>query len=207
MLLAVRVTAAVTFSGWMDMTASGTTYETREWVGGLAQGMGDAFFRDDVGLSRLHAICAADIYSGKLPINHPLISPLAAPPSLLARGLPPLLMVVGGSEQLLGGNLFFAQRAQAAGAKVQLEVFPEMWHDFEMSSDGCGADHALGEGRTAYQLAANFFAPGGGGSGGCHVVCDNNLTDCSGLAPVRWHLHYNSLPPVQMDDDCPGSYT
>ena len=37
-------------------------------------------------------MCAADIYAGALPIDHPLISPLAAPPALLAK-LPPLLMV------------------------------------------------------------------------------------------------------------------
>ena len=94
-----------------------------------------------------------------------------------------------------------------------------MWHDFQMSSDGCGSDHALEEGRTAYKLAASFFSPtasggggsdpegSGGGNRGCHVVCDNNASECSSLAPVRWHLHYNSLPPVQMEDDCPGSYT
>jgi acetyl esterase/lipase len=110
----------VTFSGWMDMTASTTTYETRRWVGGAGTGMGDAFFRDDIGLSRLHAMCAADLYAGSLPIHHPLMSPVAAPPSLLAK-LPPLMLMVGGAEQLLGGNLRFAQNAQAAGAKgVQL---------------------------------------------------------------------------------------
>ena len=30
----VTVEAAVTFSGWMDMTGSGPTYETRRWVDG-----------------------------------------------------------------------------------------------------------------------------------------------------------------------------
>ena len=110
----------------MDMTGSSTTYETRRWVDGVGTGMGDAFFRDDVGLSRLHAMCAAEEYAGKLPINHPLLSPLAAPAALLAR-LPPLMMMVGGAEQLLGGNLRFVQNAQAAGARgVQLEVFPNM---------------------------------------------------------------------------------
>ena len=34
-------------------------YETRKWVEGQGTGMGDAFFRDDPGLSRLHAMCAA----------------------------------------------------------------------------------------------------------------------------------------------------
>ena len=37
------------------------------------------------------------------------------------------MMMVGGAEQLLGGNLRFVQNAQAAGARgVQLEVFPNM---------------------------------------------------------------------------------
>ena len=119
----------------------------------------------------------------------------------------------------------------AGAASVQLEVFPEMWHDFEMSSEGCGgaphslalaplpvilsyksekslcgtADHALGEGLTAYRLAAAFLK--GGGRGGCRVVCgDDSSAPCENLAPVRWHLHYNSLPPVQSSVDCPGSY-
>jgi hypothetical protein len=123
-----------------------------------------------------------------------------------------------------------------------------MWHDFEMSSEGCGADHALGEGMTgkkttflrhlyinaiifpiqardkhrenskkdrflaAYRLAATFLKEGGRRA--CRVVCggggggggsEGNHT-CEGLAPVRWHLHYNSLPPVQSGSDCPGSY-
>ena len=91
----------------------------------------------------------------------------------------------------------------AGAAAIQLEVFPNMWHDFEMSSEGCGANHALGEGLTAYRLAAEFLKEGGHG---CHVVCggDRNTT-CESLAPVRWHLHYNSLPPAQ-SADCPASY-
>ena len=46
-----------------------------------------------------------------------------------------------------------------------------MWHDFEMSSEGCGSDHALGEGLQAYRLAASFLKAGGSG---CHVVCDDD---------------------------------
>ena len=91
----------------------------------------------------------------------------------------------------------------AGAAAIQLEVFPNMWHDFEMSSEGCGANHALGEGLTAYRLAAAFLK---GGGQGCRVVCGGGSnTTCESLAPVRWHLHYNSLPPAQ-SVDCPASY-
>ena len=198
----VDVAAAVSFSGWLDMTASGPTYETRRWLGGDGTGMGDAFFRDDPGLSRLHAMCAADVYADRLPINHPLISPLAAPAVLLA-ALPPLALFVGGAEQLSGGNFAFAQRAQSAGASVQVEVYPNMWHDFEMSSEGCGADQELGEGLSAYKIASAFLRNRGGG---CQVQCKEQAT-CEGVAPVRWHMHYNALPPVNQLADCPGSYT
>ena len=44
-----------------------------------------------------------------------------------------------GTEVILSDNLEFGQRAQAAGAAVQVEVFSSMWHDFVQESDGCGA--------------------------------------------------------------------
>jgi acetyl esterase/lipase len=53
--------------------------------------------------------------------------------------LPPIMLVIGGNEQLLGENLEFAQKAQAAGAHVQVEVFEGMWHDFVQESEGCGS--------------------------------------------------------------------
>ena len=39
-------------------------------------------------------------------------------------GLPPLMLVVGGNEMLLGDNLNFVSRAHRAGAPVQLCVLP-----------------------------------------------------------------------------------
>jgi acetyl esterase/lipase len=62
-------------------------------------------------------MCAAQVYAGDLPINHPLISPLSAPDSLVAR-LPRLMLFVGGAEQLVGGNLAFAQRASSLGVSL-----------------------------------------------------------------------------------------
>lgn len=54
---------------------------------------------------------AAREYAGHLPTSHPLLSPIHAPPSLLAQALghTPLLLAVGGGEVLLGENLRFAQ--------------------------------------------------------------------------------------------------
>ena len=42
-------------------------------------GIGDASFLGSPGINRLHAMCASRTYAGKLPINHPTLSPLQAP--------------------------------------------------------------------------------------------------------------------------------
>ena len=55
------------------------------------------------------------------------------------RGLHHITGVLVGTEIILSDNLEFGQRAQAAGAPVQVEVFSSMWHDFVQESDGCGA--------------------------------------------------------------------
>jgi acetyl esterase/lipase len=56
--------------------------------------------------------------------HFPLLSPLYGN---LAR-LPPLLLHVGTEELLLSDTLEFAERARGAGAVVQLDVWPAMWH-------------------------------------------------------------------------------
>ena len=76
-------------------------------------------------------------YAGERAISDPMISPFAADAAHLAR-LPLTMLVVGANEQLLGETLS-TQKAQAAGAPVQAEVFLGMWHDLEEESLGCGA--------------------------------------------------------------------
>ena len=54
----------------------------------------------------------------------PWLSPLHGDPSRL----PPMLMQVGDAEILLDDSTRFAEKAKAAGVKVELEVWPEMVH-------------------------------------------------------------------------------
>lgn len=61
-----------------------------------------------------------------------LVSVINAPDALLAR-LPPILLIIGGDEVLLGENLQFAQRVQNAGGQAHVEVWDGMWHDFIMA--------------------------------------------------------------------------
>ena len=40
---------------------------------------------------------------------------------------------------------------------MQLEVYEGMWHDFQMSSDGCFSGHKLTEGVNAIARAGEFL--------------------------------------------------
>ncbi|MGJ6965862.1 alpha/beta hydrolase [Streptosporangium sp. G11] len=52
------------------------------------------------------------------------------------RGLPPILMVVGGLDVLLEDNMAMAARVSAAGGEVDLRIYPESPHGFTSRSTG-----------------------------------------------------------------------
>jgi len=82
----------------------------------------------------------ADGYCGNLPLRDPRVSPLFAD----LHGLPPLLVQAGSEEILLDDATLFAERARAAGAEVDCQIFDGMWHNFQMfNSLIATADHAL----------------------------------------------------------------
>ena len=61
-------------------------------------------------------------------VRNPLLSPVFAN----VAGLPPTLIHVGDDEILLSDSTRFADKLETAGIDVQLEVFPEMWHVFQL---------------------------------------------------------------------------
>ena len=137
--LGVSISGAATFSAWLDFTASSPTYESVRWCDGSCYGTGDPVEVEPPGWARMSAFCDAQHYTGPdTPYNMPIVNPMSSPPYLLAE-LPPMMLIIGSRDILLGDNLMFAQAAQAAGAAVQVEVFEGMWHDFEEESQGCGA--------------------------------------------------------------------
>lgn len=60
--------------------------------------------------------------------NLPLVSPLMAG----LAGLPPLFIQVATSEILLDDSLRLAERARRAGVEVELELWPDMWHVWQL---------------------------------------------------------------------------
>jgi epsilon-lactone hydrolase len=71
----------------------------------------------------------------------PLVSPLYADLS----GLPPTYVQVGGAEMLLDDARRFAEHARAAGVTVELDVFDDQQHTFQMMAGRAAeADDAIG---------------------------------------------------------------
>jgi epsilon-lactone hydrolase len=107
--------SAICMSPWTDLTLSGTSLAVNR----------DA----DPMVSATTLALMADAYLGEVDRRSPTASPLFADLS----GLPPLLLQVGSSELLLDDTTRFAERAEAAGVDVTLEIWDDVfhvWHSF-----------------------------------------------------------------------------
>jgi len=82
----------------------------------------------DAGLPLEWAQQQLRMYLGDADPHQPLISPLYGD----LRGLPPLLIQVGGTEYLRHDVQRFVPRARAAGVDVTLQVWPAMWHVWQI---------------------------------------------------------------------------
>jgi acetyl esterase/lipase len=65
-------------------------------------------------------------YFGEIDPAHAILSPVRQD----LTGLPPMLIQVGNDEVLLSDSTRLAERAEAAGVNVTLEVWEGMWHVF-----------------------------------------------------------------------------
>jgi epsilon-lactone hydrolase len=106
---------AVPISPWTDLEGTGDSIRTRA--------------ARDVMVTQDNLAQSAKQYYGANDPKNPLVSPVHAD----YRGLPPMLIHVGDAEILLDDATRVAERAKAAGVKVELEVWPDMphvWHVF-----------------------------------------------------------------------------
>ena len=106
--------AAILLSPFLDMSASGESVKTRA--------SRDPWFRPDEIEVVIRYYCPNE------DVRNPLLSPVFAN----VAGLPPTLIQVGDDEILLSDSTRFADKLRTAGIDVELEVFPEMWHVFQL---------------------------------------------------------------------------
>ena len=106
---------AIGLSPWVDMTASG--FSMRENAD------------KDVMLSPAGIAKFAMKYMGSSDFKHPYASPLFAD----LRGLPPVMLQAAGDEILRDDSVRLATALREAGVKVELDVWPGLFHVFEFA--------------------------------------------------------------------------
>ncbi len=111
--------AAIVFlSPWLDMEAKSDTYQTRAAVDPLTQ--------------RQAVLMMVKTYLGRDDDpSHPYASPINGDLS----GLPPMLVHVGDHETVLGDSEHLRTRARAAGTDIEMVVWDEMIHHFQVFSE------------------------------------------------------------------------
>ena len=104
--------AGICLSPWADMACTGmANMEPRE--GGMEyQGI----------------LQMAKTYVGEADLKAPLASPVYAD----LTGLPPLLIQVGGAEELINDSILLEERAKQCGVDATLETWEDMFHVWHM---------------------------------------------------------------------------
>jgi len=139
MMLSLRDTgdelpaAAVLFSPWTDLAATGETLRTNDDRCALFRG-------GKIGPGALYYLGTAD---PKNPLASPLYGDL--------KGLPPMLIHVGENEVLLDDSRRFADRAKAAGVKADIKIWPVVPHDWQLVP-------AMPEAKQSMREAAEFLS-------------------------------------------------
>jgi epsilon-lactone hydrolase len=105
---------AVTVSPWTDLALTGETLRTNT-------------ARDPL-IPIAHAQRGVALFLAGGDARNPHCSPLYGDPA----GLPPTLIMVGGDEVLRDDAVRMAERMRAAGCDVTLEIWPRMYHSWQM---------------------------------------------------------------------------
>lgn len=126
--------AAIVFlSPWLDMEANSDTYRTRAALDPLTQ--------------RQAVLMMVKTYLGRDgDPSHPYASPINGD----LAGLPPILVHVGDHETVLGDSELLHARARAAGTEMEIVVWDEMIHHFQVFPE-------LEEARKSIQQIGEFL--------------------------------------------------
>ena len=106
--------AACLLSPWLDLAATGETMSTHA--------NRDPWFKPEDMLVVSNYYCKQD------QLRDPLVSPVYGDLS----GLPPIYIQVGADEILLSDSTRAAEKVKSAGGEVVIEIWPGMWHVFQL---------------------------------------------------------------------------
>lgn len=122
-------------SPWVDLTQTGDTYQTNEWL-------------DNILVSyRGYASRAAMLYANGHSLSDPLISPIHAE----FRDFPPTILTSGTRDLLLSLTVLTHRKLRRAGVRAELQVYEGMSHCQYMSDPACA------EAKEAFTEISRFF--------------------------------------------------
>ncbi len=124
---------AAIFSPWTDLAATGDSIRTNKDRCAMFHGPDIAF--------------SARYYLGDVDPRNSIASPLYAD----LAGLPPLLIHVGADEVLLDDSTRLAEKARAAGVRVELKIWPVVPHAWQL------APHRIPEARESLRESGEFL--------------------------------------------------
>lgn len=124
---------AALFSPWTDLAASGESLTANNSCCAM-------FYGEDIGPTARYYLDGTDP-------RHPLASPLYAD----LTSLPPLLIHVGANEVLLDDSRRLAEKAQAAGVRVELKIWAAVPHVWQL------VPSLIPEARESLKQAAEFL--------------------------------------------------
>ncbi len=107
--------AVVLLSPFLDVTASGESAKTRA--------------DQDPWFDAKDMFVVTDNYC---PPGTDLKNPLVSPVFAIVAGLPPAYIQVGDDEILLSDSTRFADKMKGEGLDIEIEIWPEMWHVFQL---------------------------------------------------------------------------
>ena len=122
-------------SPWVDLTLSGESIHLNDGK--------DAILRAKDLPQHTEA------YAGHLDLADPRVSPLNAD----LAGLPPALIQCGSDELFLSEGRELATRLEAAGSLAEIQVYEDMWHDFQAHAG------MLEEAATAVERMGDWARP------------------------------------------------
>lgn len=105
----------ILFSPWTDMTASGKSYHSKEFL--------------DPVLDNNYIQKALHCYLQDISPSYPFVSPIFANFS----GFPPVYIQVGDNEILLDDSRILYNQLLRYNVYARLDIFPGLWHVFQMS--------------------------------------------------------------------------
>lgn len=105
----------VLMSPWTDLTSSGRSFESKAEL--------------DPVLNKAYIDRMVEAYAGGQELKNPLVSPLLGD----FEGFPPTYIQVGENEILLSDSERLHQAFVDANVSVRMDMYPGMWHVFQMS--------------------------------------------------------------------------